>query len=481
MNRINRLLLLGLIFLLSNTLFGQKLKEESVPDAVRQSFEFEYPDSRPSAWYKENIIYIAEFKEEKISAKAHFTANGNWVKTIYPVPKSELPSKLTEFVRANYINYSYVLTQLQNTPDLAMHYYIEIRPEDRGKPNSYLTFDTYGNLLGRQDPEGMEDVIISTKEHIDPLLASNVPYIDRLGRQRMHPPADLHEGAIHQSDAPPAAVKEFNKRVQRAENVSWFKVDTFYVARCIAREQKNEVYLTSEGKWYKTYTQLEQRAVSGNMLKHLNTYYKGWKFSEAIKESRADKEDKTIVGILEKGNAKQKLVTFVLFDKTGKLDRSYDPDYTLDGEYDASQQDTDLDKYYKKMDMSMERNPHQGIPDNVVATFKIRYPRVTSLEWRRDAEGNYQADFVGGKGKEIFIVNPSGRALQVQTTASVSLVPEFIRNYLNVNFAGSTIKEFYNVKDLVDNTDLFKIIFNQKGSTENETIWFSSDGSLLDY
>lgn len=479
MKRICTLLLFGLLFSLSNTLFGQKLKETSVPDAVRQGFEFQFPDNTPSAWFKDNINYVAEFKEERINAKAYFIANGTWVKTVYPIPKNELPSKLTEFVRKNYINYGFDVTQLQSTPDQKMHYYIEIKPEDKGKRNSILTFSEYGELLSRNDPTGMEDVII-TKEAITPLLASNVPYIDRLGRQRVMPPVDLEEAGIHQSDVVPIAVSEFKKRVQRPENVSWFKVDSFYVARCFVREQRNEAYMTESGKWYRTYTQVPSNAVSGNMLKHLNTYYKGWKFKDAVKESRADKNDRTIVEIYEKGNAKQKLVTFVIFDKSGKLDRSYDPDYTLDGQYDASQDDSDLNKYYKKMDMDMERDPHQGIPASVVNTFKNRYPRITNLEWMRDSDGNYKANFMGSKGKEVFIVNPSGKALQVQTAASIVSVPEFITNYFKVNLQGSKIQEFYTAVDLIDNTDLFKIVFNKADSSDTEVIWFSSAGDILD-
>ena len=103
------------------------------------------------------------------------------------------------------------------------------------------------------------------------------------------------------------------------------------------------------------------------MLKHLNDFYKGFKFKTAIKEARADKNDKTMVEFYEKANFKAKIPTTIIFDKTGKLLRTIDADPEMATPNVKGNEKDDLDKYYAKMNMSLEEkaNSASAIPENI--------------------------------------------------------------------------------------------------------------------
>ena len=89
-----------------NPLFGQKLKPEAVPDDVKQTMEFEYPNVKITFWELNNNVYVANFKEDNSPGKCYIKKNGQWEKTVYPVPKAELPSAITDYVKNNFANYT---------------------------------------------------------------------------------------------------------------------------------------------------------------------------------------------------------------------------------------------------------------------------------------------------------------------------------------------------------------------------------------
>ena len=133
-------------------LYGQKLKPDAVPEDVKQAMDFEYPNVKITSWELSNDVYIANFKEDNSPGKCFISKEGQWLKTVYPVPRAELPSAITDYVKQNYANYSIAVSQLQEMPNVRIHYFVEAKPEGVGYESSTLTFNEVGTLIERHDP-----------------------------------------------------------------------------------------------------------------------------------------------------------------------------------------------------------------------------------------------------------------------------------------------------------------------------------------
>ena len=152
------LIALAWLFIFSqNSLFGQKLKIEDIPDDIIQTLEFEHSGAKVSGWELENNIFVATFKEEGSTGKIYISNSGKWIKTTYSIPKNELPSAITEYIKNNYPYYTISVAMLEETPEEKMHYYIEAKPDGVGMQSSILTFNDIGTLIKRTDPEGFID------------------------------------------------------------------------------------------------------------------------------------------------------------------------------------------------------------------------------------------------------------------------------------------------------------------------------------
>lgn len=520
-----KLFVIPLFFLSHISLSGQKLKADDIPEDVRQTLEFEHPAAKVSSWIAENDMFIATFKEDGSNAKAYIRNDAQWIKTTYPVPRGELPSAITDYIKKNYPTYTYASTQLQTTPNEKMHYYIEIKPEGVASgEGSTLTFNDVGQLMVRKDPAGFVDPTKAPEKPVQetaqkagtgtakkpaatttkapakapepkknaqkpepkpvatkPAPEPKAPKEEKAKKEKPVKPVfdEFGNEALPASQIPAAVTKELTKKIQRPEELNWFKIDTFYVAKCKYRDQKNEVFITPAGKWEKTYIHIPKESVTGNMAKHLDSFYRGWRFNKAVKELRADKQDKTMVEIYEKDNWKDKLVTTVIFDKTGKLIRSIDPNYTIEGQEEDFDTDGDLEKYYEKMSMGMG-DANQGIPTEIVNAFKSKNPKVNNPEWSRDDDGNYLASYMGARGKEISVIGQSGTLLQTQNQGRPELIPESIQNYIKQNHKGFKVDDYFAVRDILEKKNYYKVDISNKKTKEQETLWFTTAGKIVD-
>ena len=529
--------------------YGQKLKTDDVPEDVRQSLEFEHPGAKVSGWASDNNDYIATFKEDGATGKAYFTNDGTWIKSTFVIPKGELPSALTEYVKKSYTYSSIVTSMLQATPEERMHYYIEIKHEGLGQEYSVLTFTDMGVLIKKEDPanyvpEVKETPVKETAKKETPKKetperetvkketpareeekeetpareevkkeaparevvehSSNRPQKeanddeeeDYAEEQEVKPAAQkapkkkeettITDGfgneAISSSEIPGAVTDALAKKTQRPEKLNWFKIDSLYMAQCIIREQKNDLFFKPNGTWINTYIHVGETAVTGNALKHMNSFYRGWRFKAAIKEVRADKNDKTMVEFYEKDNYKDKLVTTAVFDKTGKLIRSIDPHNTPSEVYDDDEyEDKDMDKYYDKMAIAGDARTPKDIPENVLNAFKTKYPRIANPEWSIDEEDdNYLATYLGARGKEICVIGQSGTLLQTQTLGKPELLSSNIQSYVKKNHKGFKVSEYYAVRDLLDKKNYYKVIANNKKTKQDVVLWFTTSGKVIE-
>lgn len=600
--RLSIIALMAFLLAAITPLHGQKLKPDAVPEEVKQTMDFEYSNVKILYWELSDGVYIANFKEDNSPGKCYITKDGQWQKTVYPVPRAELPSAITDYVKQNFTNYSITVSQLQEMPNVRIHYYIEARPEGVGYEPSILTFNEVGVLKERKDPANFDK---EAKSVVDPKAAakpaaasassaaagkatasnntgkpaqpsssagksasnstasnagkttsttgkpassqsaskpaqssssaskpatnsgkpatsSNASNAGKTtsttgkpassqtvskpatttarpttsstststsGKTADKPKKEKEEKPVYDergnkaidANAVPAIVKTtLSKKVQRPEELHWFKVDTFYVANFIAREQKNEVFIGPSGAWVKTYTVLPEVSVSGNMAKHLQTYYKGYRFKTAIKETRADKQDVTMVEIYEKDNWKQKLVTTFYFDKTGKLLRTVDPNYELGGQAKESAEDESLEKYYEKMNMSNKADNNSNIPKDVLNAFKAKYPHVTGVTWAETDDGSYSASYYGTRGKEICIINSYGTITETMTLGNPDNLLSSISSYIKQNYKNNKIVEYYAVKKIVDKKNFYKVIIADKKTKVEQELWFTTSGKFVE-
>lgn len=287
--------------------------------------------------------------------------------------------------------------------------------------------------------------------------------------------------AIKANTVPDIVSKTLVKKVLHPAELNWFLVDSIYIARCLNQGKKTAVYITPKGVWEKTLTIMPEESVTGLMAKHLNDFYPGWRFKSAVKEQRADKDDKTMVEFYEKANYKGKLVTTVFFDKAGKLIRTIDPDYELGGNKKESAEDDALNKYYEKMNMQLDNDDASSVPENVKASFKLKYPKVANVEWKEDGYMNYKAIFFTTRGKEVCVYNSYGELVETWVMGKNENLSATIQDYLKKEYKGYKLKEFYSVKRLADKLNAYKVIVVEKKTGDEQELWFNLSGKPIEY
>ncbi|MBR3559649.1 MAG: PepSY-like domain-containing protein [Bacteroidales bacterium] len=526
-----------------NFVGAQKLKPAEVPSDVVQTLEEQYSYAKVTGWMKDGNTYIASIKDGSTNGKVYLSSDGEWIRTLFAVPTSELPSTITDYVKANYPDYVISVSALEEQEDVSTHYYLEVKEDAVGAKPSQLTFASTGmnKLLTRNDPEGFQDPTVKQPDKIEqakaaaaerqaekeaaakreaeekaaaekaakeaaktaaktpakPASTTSKPASTTANKTNEQPKKeakskkekpepvvkDEHGNiAIKANTVPDVVSKALVKKVLHPAELNWFLVDSMYIARCLNQEKKTAVYIKPNGVWEKTLTIMPEESVTGLMSKHLNDFYPGWRFKSAVKEQRADKNDKTMVEFYEKANYKAKLVTTVFFDKAGKLIRTVDPDYELGGnDKKESAEDDALNKYYEKMNMTLDNDDASNVPENVKAAFKLKYPKVNNEVWTEDGYMNYIAAFYTTRGKEFCVYNNYGELVETWVMGKNDNLSATIQDYLKKEHKSCKLKEFYTVKRLADKLTAYKVIIVDKKTQEEQELWFNLSGRPIEY
>ncbi len=527
----------------NNFVGAQKLKPAEVPSDVVQTLEEQYSYAKVTGWMKDGNTYIASIKDGSTNGKVYLSSDGEWIRTLFAVPTGELPSTITDYVKANYPDYVISVSALEEQEDVSTHYYLEVKEDAVGAKPSQLTFASTGmnKLLTRNDPEGFQDPTVKQPDKIEqakaaaaerqaekeaaakreaeekaaaekaakeaaktaaktpakPASTTSKPASTTANKTNEQPKKeakskkekpepvvkDEHGNiAIKANTVPDVVSKALVKKVLHPAELNWFLVDSMYIARCLNQEKKTAVYIKPNGVWEKTLTIMPEESVTGLMSKHLNDFYPGWRFKSAVKEQRADKNDKTMVEFYEKANYKAKLVTTVFFDKAGKLIRTVDPDYELGGnDKKESAEDDALNKYYEKMNMTLDNDDASNVPENVKAAFKLKYPKVNNEVWTEDGYMNYIAAFYTTRGKEFCVYNNYGELVETWVMGKNDNLSATIQDYLKKEHKSCKLKEFYTVKRLADKLTAYKVIIVDKKTQEEQELWFNLSGRPIEY
>ncbi len=533
-----------IVIVRNNMVSAQKLKPTEVPSDVVQTLDEQYSYVKVTGWMKDGDNYIANIKDGATNGKVFIAGDGEWIRTLFMVPVNELPSTITEYVKENFPEWIISVSALEEQEEVSTHYYLEVREDAVGSKPSLLTFASTGQnkLLTREDPEGFKDPTTKHPDKIEqakaaaaerqaekaeaakreaeekaaaekaakeaaknapketaakpaaqpkPTTASNKPAAEPQPEKEAKPKKEKPEPvvkdehgnvAIKASSVPDIVSKSLLKKVLHPAELNWFLVDSMYIARCLNQGKKTAVYINPKGVWEKTLTIMPEESVSGLMAKHLNDFYPGWRFKSAVKEQRADKDDKMMVEFYEKANYKAKLVTTVFFDKAGKLIRTVDPDYELGGgDKKESAEDDALNKYYEKMNMELDNDDAASVPENVKAAFKLKYPKVNNVEWTDDGYMNYRAMFYTTRGKEFCVYNSYGELTETWLMGKNESLSATIQDYLKKEYKNYKLKEFYTVKRLADKVTAYKVIIVDKKTQEEEELWFNLSGKPIEY
>ncbi|HPE40236.1 MAG TPA: PepSY-like domain-containing protein [Bacteroidales bacterium] len=467
-------------------LYSQKIKSNLVPEEVKQTLFDQQGEVKVSQWIVDGDIYIASFKVDGASAMAYIQSDGTFIRTATIIPKSTLPTAILDYLDRNYPEFRIDKAEIREEPEIPLHYYLEIKPEVLGAQPSILTFDNAGNFLTRQDPEGFETPELTPQQLVQQkadqeLAQSNAPKGKTQQAPRTQKPTSTtknepkpkgvpksnSEEESQFGDIPAHVQKAFSKKIIKPENLTWNSLSDFYVAECTFKDQKNELYFTKEGIWDKTYTFLPEEAITGPMLKHLNTQYKGFKFVSAVKETRADKQDKVLVEFYEKENAKTRVSTSIVFDKLGRILKTYKAD---------EEQPSD---FYAKLSKEAISKLPQDIPELAVEAFKLKYPKITGVEWVEDDEGYFLASYFGVRGREIVVMEGNGSMIEIRSEANKDNISSNISSYVKKNHRGYKISEYYSVRGLIEKKNYYLVVIKDKKTNMTTPLKFSLSGQIM--
>lgn len=496
------------------SLNAQKLKPDDVPGDVTQSFTMEYPSAKISYWMLEDNNYVAVFKDDGSDGKAFFTTTGDWLKTTYAVPVSEIPLSMSQYVTKEYPNYEISVCNLQEMPKTPTHYYLEVRfPEvgSKDKP-SVLTFDYVGNLLKREDPAGWvlrtDEPARPTTDKTAPSKQARVEVVknDKGAKSEQEQPAQKAETekpakqkkgkaepeaphdpwaeyAIGEKDVPSVVMKTVKKKAPKPINAKWFLVAETYVLKCEKSELPLEVYVSKKGALKKTYYYMVEERVNGKIRKFLEEHYKGYKFSHAYKEERADKKNKIYVEFYEKKNWKKKIPTGAWFDgKNFTLIRTVDPNF------EDPFNDPDMFVNNAPSEADLEAEIAQ-LPEALRSYVASNYPshKIRDYETQTDKDLGeiYRVEIAStGNGYIILYFDESGKFLRKELSDGMKTVKSF-GDYDEIEVPEVVIRAFNTKFPRVENpvwdedeNENFDVQFI--GTKGKEMCIFSPEGELLE-
>jgi Putative beta-lactamase-inhibitor-like, PepSY-like len=146
-----KIMLLGLVCLLSSLAHAQKPKEIEVPAAVKTAFAKRFPQAKKVEWSMENASeYEAEYELSGTEQASNFDASGNWLVTETEIKKSELPSSVQAAIAKQFAGYKIEEPEKGETSDIEMFYEVELA---KGKIKYEVQFSPDGKVLKKEEIE----------------------------------------------------------------------------------------------------------------------------------------------------------------------------------------------------------------------------------------------------------------------------------------------------------------------------------------
>ncbi len=487
-------------------LFSQKIKDSDVPEIVKETLLREHPMAKTREWSMEEKSYVAIVTEDGMRGKVFIKPDGEWELSKFETPVRELPAKISDYIKNNYPNF--VISEssfAMNTVDRTF-YYLEVKRTGIGAGlPSKIKFTTNGDLIHRDDPEGFTIQETASENEVErrERIAKNPDAREKKVKAEVKKEPDY---IINESSVPAAITKTYSKRFRGALNPIWKhkEGDTTYTVECTHRELKNRVMFHENGTWLETRTEMPEKTMFGAVSKFLNQHYKGYKYVYAEKIIRANKNNGYETKIIQRKHSKNKLETFLIFDKSGRIFKTILPEET---DVITEKTETAIDKQFAKEFEKDKENLIDGaermknseistreLPSPITNYIKGNYPdfRTKNAYFIEDEElGNaYQVRiqkdginqpsvelFFNKEGKFLRSEDNQGKEVIAQPTISVEdtsyeiVVPELVKTGFNEKYPKIT-----SVTWKEENDDYEANYEDRKGKQKS---LFSADGTWI--
>jgi hypothetical protein len=134
--------------------YGQKLKQDEVPAAVKNSFNKKFPGIKGVEWSKESASeFEAEFEVSGNEQSANFDQSGKWLETETEIKKSALPANVQATIKKEFPDFSIEEAEKAETAD-GMIYEVEI---EKGEVNYEVEISTDGKVIKKEEKKEKDD------------------------------------------------------------------------------------------------------------------------------------------------------------------------------------------------------------------------------------------------------------------------------------------------------------------------------------
>ena len=128
---------------------AQKLKENELPKAVKESFTKLFPKAKEVKWSKENATeFEAEFEVNETEQSVNFDQAGKWLVTETEIKSSQLPSAVKSTITKEFAGYKIEESEKAETSDKGMFYEVEL---EKGELNYEVPISTDGKVLKKTE------------------------------------------------------------------------------------------------------------------------------------------------------------------------------------------------------------------------------------------------------------------------------------------------------------------------------------------
>ncbi|HEY8937074.1 MAG TPA: PepSY-like domain-containing protein [Cyclobacteriaceae bacterium] len=126
-----KIIIVFVISLIGGFAQAQKLKENEVPKAVKESFTKRFPKAKEVKWSKENETeFEAEFEIDEIEQSVNFDQTGKWLGTETEIKSSQLPAVVQATINKDFAGYKTEEIEKVETPDNGMFYEVELEKDE---------------------------------------------------------------------------------------------------------------------------------------------------------------------------------------------------------------------------------------------------------------------------------------------------------------------------------------------------------------
>jgi len=295
-----------LLFVFSLSLFSQSAADLNIPEAVRKNFSRKFPRAENISWNKIDENYKVDCFFKYRATYAEFTNEGSLIITITDLDIKTLYPPIQKHLDENYSKDKVILAEKAVKADKQDYYYIQIErkdPETKERYTAELFFDKTGRIEQVKLPEGMNDMTIVGID--DP-----------------------------NSEIPGIVIDSWQKRFPRAEDIDWSKIenpsdtiDFNFIGTFVYREKPTSAEFLPTGKLIETRTTYKKNELYVPVLKYIDENYSSLDFIDALKVTRADRQDYYYVHLeqMEKGQSEPYQYE-LFFNKSGKIQKINRPE-----------------------------------------------------------------------------------------------------------------------------------------------------------